>query len=67
MATTPEKLGGAAVARLLTSGETDAVIDLTGLDFDADAAARVALARGAARLAPRSLSHPAQGQAEADA
>jgi leucyl aminopeptidase len=40
----PEKLGGAAVARLLTSGETHAVIDLTGLGLDADAAARVALA-----------------------
>ena len=39
-----EKLGGAAVARLLVSGETQAVIDLTGLDYDADAAARVALA-----------------------
>ena len=39
-----EKLGGAAVARLLTSGETHAVIDLEGLGFDADAAARVALA-----------------------
>jgi len=39
-----EKIGGTAVARLLTSGETHAVIDLTGLDFDADAAARVALA-----------------------
>ncbi len=39
-----EKLGGAAVARLLISGETQAVIDLTGLDYDADAAARVALA-----------------------
>ena len=39
-----EKLGGAAVARLLISGETEAVIDLTGLGFDADAAARVALA-----------------------
>ena len=38
-----EKLGGAVVARLLTSGERDAVIDLTGLDYDADAAARVAL------------------------
>ena len=38
-----EALGGAAVARLLTSGENDAVIDLTGLDYDADAAARVAL------------------------
>ena len=40
----PEKLGGAAVARLLTSGETEAVIDLTGLKLDPDAAARVALA-----------------------
>lgn len=40
----PEKLGGTAVARLLTSGETDAVIDITGLKLDADAAARVALA-----------------------
>jgi leucyl aminopeptidase len=40
----PEKLGGAAVARLLTSGETHAVIDLTGLKFGPDAAARVALA-----------------------
>ena len=40
----PENLGGAAVARLLTSGETEAVIDLTGLKLDADAAARVALA-----------------------
>ncbi|MGH6784612.1 MAG: leucyl aminopeptidase, partial [Sphingomicrobium sp.] len=38
-----EKLGGAAVARLLTSGEGHAVIDLTGLNYDADAAARVAL------------------------
>ena len=40
----PEKLGGAAVARLLTSGETQAVIDLSGLKLDADGAARVALA-----------------------
>jgi leucyl aminopeptidase len=39
-----EKIGGAAAARLLTSGERVAVIDLTGLDFDADSAARVALA-----------------------
>ena len=38
-----EKLGGNAVARLLTSGEGHAVIDLTGLNYDADAAARVAL------------------------
>ena len=39
-----EKLGGTVAARLLLSGETHAVIDLTGLDYDADAAARVALA-----------------------
>ena len=41
-----EKLAGAAIARLLTSGETHAVIDLTELKLDADAAARVALAAG---------------------
>ena len=39
-----EKLGGTAVARLLTSGETKAVIDLTSLSYDADNAARVGLA-----------------------
>jgi leucyl aminopeptidase len=39
-----EKLGGVAAARLLLSGETHAVIDLTGMDYDADSAARVALA-----------------------
>ena len=44
-----EKLGGTAVARLLTSGESKAVIDLSGLGYDADAAARVALARRCAR------------------
>ena len=33
----PEKLAGAAVARLLTSGESQAVIDLSGLKLDADA------------------------------
>ena len=38
-----EKLGGAAVARLLTSGESHAVIDLTGMNYDGEAAARVAL------------------------
>src|SRR6185369_540506 len=38
-----EKIGGAAVSKLQTSGETTAVIDLTGLDYDADAAARVGL------------------------
>ena len=39
-----EKLGGTAVARLLTSGEKKAVIDLSGRGFDADTAARVGLA-----------------------
>jgi leucyl aminopeptidase len=39
----PEKLGGTAVARLLSSGEAAAVIDLTGLGYDADQAAKVAL------------------------
>ena len=39
-----EKIGGTAVARLLTSGETVAVIDLSGLKASADFAARVALA-----------------------
>jgi leucyl aminopeptidase len=39
-----DKLGGTAAGRLLTSGETHAVIDLSGLDFDADATARVGLA-----------------------
>jgi leucyl aminopeptidase len=39
-----EKLGGTAAARLLTSGEKRAVIDVSGLDFDADGAARVGLA-----------------------
>jgi leucyl aminopeptidase len=39
-----EKLGGNASAKLLTSGDTKAVIDLSGLNYDADSAARVALA-----------------------
>ena len=39
-----EKLGGIAVARLLTSGEKRAVIDLSGLGYDADTTARVGLA-----------------------
>jgi leucyl aminopeptidase len=39
-----EKLGGTAAARLLASGEKKAVIDVSGLDYDADSAARVALA-----------------------
>src|SRR5689334_13910169 len=38
-----EKLGGTAAARLQTSGEKTAVIDVTGLGYDADTAARVAL------------------------
>jgi leucyl aminopeptidase len=38
-----EKLGGAVAARLVTSGETHAVIDLTGAGYDANAAARVGL------------------------
>ncbi|MFL6720705.1 MAG: leucyl aminopeptidase family protein, partial [Sphingomonas sp.] len=38
-----EKLGGTVAARLQTSGEKTAVIDLTGLGYDADAAARVGL------------------------
>jgi leucyl aminopeptidase len=40
---TGERLGGSAVAKLLTSGEREAVIDLSGSGFDADGAARVAL------------------------
>jgi len=40
----PERFAGAAIARLLTSGEKHAVMDLSGLMLDADAAARVALA-----------------------
>jgi leucyl aminopeptidase len=39
-----EKLGGTAVARLLKSGESQAVVDLSGFGYDADAAARVGLA-----------------------
>jgi leucyl aminopeptidase len=38
-----EKLGGTAAARLQASGETQAVIDLTSLGYDADATARVGL------------------------
>ena len=40
----PRSLAARSPARLLTSGETQAVLDLTGLNYDADAAARVALA-----------------------
>ena len=39
-----EKLGGAIAAKLQLSGETRAVLDLSGQNFDADAAAKVALA-----------------------
>jgi leucyl aminopeptidase len=39
-----EQLGGTAAARLLTSGEKRVVIDLSGLGYDAEAAARVGLA-----------------------
>lgn len=39
-----EKLGGTAVSRLLLSGETHGVIDLSGASYSADAAAEVALA-----------------------
>ena len=39
-----EKLGGNVAAKLLTSGEAKAVIDLTGLSYDADSTARVGLA-----------------------
>jgi leucyl aminopeptidase len=38
-----ERLGGAVTAKLLTSGEREAVIDLNGAGYDADQAARVAL------------------------
>ena len=41
---TAEKLGGTAVGKLLASGEKKAVIDVSGAGYDADAAARVALA-----------------------
>ena len=39
-----EKLGGTTAARLLTSGEKKAVIDVGSLGYDADTAARVGLA-----------------------
>jgi len=39
-----EKVGGTVAAKLLTSGEAQAVLDLTGQAFSADAAARSALA-----------------------
>ncbi len=36
-----ERVGGALTARLLTSGETKLVIDLTGLNFDGETATRL--------------------------
>jgi leucyl aminopeptidase len=42
-----EKVGGALTARLLTSGETRLVVDLSGLSFKADAAARLAFGAAA--------------------
>jgi leucyl aminopeptidase len=36
-----EKVGGALAARLLTSGETRLVVDLSGLGLDGDSAARI--------------------------
>jgi leucyl aminopeptidase len=36
-----EKVGGAVTARLLTSGETRLVVDLSGLGLDGEAAARI--------------------------
>jgi leucyl aminopeptidase len=38
-----EKLGSVAVAKLLTSGEAEVVIDLSGQNFSVEAAARIAL------------------------
>ena len=37
-----ERVGGAIVAKLLTSGETAVTVDLSGVEADADAAARLA-------------------------
>ncbi|HEU0135426.1 MAG TPA: leucyl aminopeptidase [Allosphingosinicella sp.] len=42
-----EKVGGALTARLLTSGETRLVIDLSGLGLEGGAAARIALGAAA--------------------
>ncbi|PWG01169.1 leucyl aminopeptidase [Sphingosinicella humi] len=42
-----ERVGGALTARLLTSGETKLVVDLTGLDLDGEAAARIAFGAAA--------------------
>ena len=42
-----EKVGGALTAKLLTSGETRLVVDLTDLDLPGDAAARIAFGAAA--------------------
>jgi leucyl aminopeptidase len=42
-----ERAGGALTARLLTSGETKLVVDLSGTDLDAGAAARLAFGAAA--------------------
>jgi leucyl aminopeptidase len=42
-----EKVGGALTARLLCSGETRMVVDVSGLDLDADAAAGIAFGAAA--------------------
>jgi leucyl aminopeptidase len=42
-----EKVGGALSARLLTSGETRLVVDLSGLGVDGEAAARIGLGAAA--------------------
>jgi leucyl aminopeptidase len=42
-----EKVGGALTARLLTSGETRLVVDLSGLNLPADSAARIAFGAAA--------------------
>jgi leucyl aminopeptidase len=42
-----EKAGGALSAKLLTSGETRLVVDLTGLDTNGEAAARIAFGAAA--------------------
>jgi len=50
-----ERVGGALTAKLLTSGETKLVIDLTGLNFDGETATRIgfgAAARSCAHAPP---------------
>ncbi len=62
-----ERIGGALTARLLTSGETRLVVDLTGLRPRAPRRGPARLRRGGAQLALRPLPHQARPQAEADA